>query len=105
MADFGQGDEVVSKPTAAPTKSSWGSDDEVVTKPPVVGSRIHNIARTGVESLPATGAGLYGFGTGMAAAAPVATAVAPLTGPFAPLTAGAICCMSWLLQMTLNNVR
>ena len=33
MADFGQGDEVVSKPTAAPTKSSWGSDDEVVTKP------------------------------------------------------------------------
>lgn len=90
MADFGQGDEVVSKPTAAPTRSSWGSDDEVVTKPPVVGSRIHNIARTGVESLPAAGAGLYGFGTGMAAAAPVATAVAPLTGPFAPLTAGAI---------------
>ena len=32
MADFGQGDEVVSKPTSAPTKSSWGSDDEVVTK-------------------------------------------------------------------------
>lgn len=32
MANFGQGDEVVSKPTAAPTKSSWGSDDEVVTK-------------------------------------------------------------------------
>ena len=32
MADFGQGDEVVSKPIAAPTKSSWGSDDEVVTK-------------------------------------------------------------------------
>jgi len=33
MANFGQGDEVVSKPTSVPTKSSWGSDDEVVTKP------------------------------------------------------------------------
>jgi hypothetical protein len=35
MADFGQEDEVVSKPSAAPAvaKSSWGTDDEVVNKP------------------------------------------------------------------------
>jgi hypothetical protein len=31
MADFGQDDEVVSKPAAATTKSSWGSNDDVVT--------------------------------------------------------------------------
>jgi len=49
-----------------------------------------NIGRTATESIVPTGAGLAGFGTGMAASMPVAAAVAPLTGPFAPVVAGAI---------------
>ena len=89
--DISFDDLVPTKQTSTPVaKGDDLSFDDLIPKQPVVGSRIHNIARTGVESLPAAGAGLYGFGTGMAAAAPVATAVAPLTGPFAPLTAGAI---------------
>ena len=93
MADWGQDDKVVT-PTK-PSTESWGQEDRVVSKPtvekqPLVGSRWHNIARTGVESVPAAGAGLAGFGAGMTAVAPVATAVAPITGPFAPITAGAI---------------
>ena len=93
MAEFSF--EEASTPTAkaAPTKeTSFSFEDAVATTPkqPIVGSRYHNIARTGVESLPAAGAGLMGFGAGMTAVAPVAAAVAPITGPFAPLTAGAI---------------
>ena len=49
-----------------------------------------NIGRTATEAVVPTGAGLAGFGGGMAAAMPVAAAVAPLTGPFAPVVAGAI---------------
>jgi len=49
-----------------------------------------NIGRTATESVIPTGAGLAGFGGGMAASMPVAAAVAPLTGPFAPVVAGAI---------------
>jgi len=49
-----------------------------------------NIGRTATEAVIPTGAGLAGFGAGMAASMPVATAVAPLTGPFAPVVAGAI---------------
>ena len=49
-----------------------------------------NIGRTATESIIPTGAGLAGFGGGMAAAMPVAAVVAPLTGPFAPVVAGAI---------------
>jgi hypothetical protein len=49
-----------------------------------------NIGRTATEAVIPTGAGLAGFGGGMAAAMPVAAAVAPLTGPFAPVVAGAI---------------
>jgi hypothetical protein len=49
-----------------------------------------NIGRTATESIVPTGAGLAGFGGGMAASMPVAAAVAPLTGPFAPVVAGAI---------------
>lgn len=93
MAEFSF--EEASTPTAkaAPTKeTSFSFEDAVAATPkqPIVGSRYHNIARTGIESLPAAGAGLAGFGTGMTAIAPVAAAVAPITGPFAPITAGAI---------------
>jgi hypothetical protein len=49
-----------------------------------------NIGRTATEAVIPTGAGLAGFGGGMAASMPVAAAVAPLTGPFAPVVAGAI---------------
>jgi len=97
MADFGQNDEVVSKPSTVTSaaKSSWGQDDEVVSKPadtkqPIVGGRVHNIVRSAVEAAPSAAAGLAGFGAGMAAAAPVAASVAPFTGPFAPVTAAAI---------------
>jgi uncharacterized protein YidB (DUF937 family) len=84
-------DLVPTKQTSTPVaKGDDLSFDDLIPKQPIVGSRIHNIARTGVESLPAAGAGLMGFGTGMTAAAPVAAAVAPITGPFAPITAGAI---------------
>ncbi|CAB4240566.1 hypothetical protein UFOVP38_11 [uncultured Caudovirales phage] len=91
MATFGQDDEVVSKPAAAPVaaKSSWGQGDEVV-KQPVVGSRWHNIGRTAVETAPSAAAGLAGFGAGMAAVAPVAAGAGALSGPFAPVTAGVI---------------
>lgn len=49
-----------------------------------------NIGRTGVEAIGPTIAGYGGVGVGLAATAPVAAAVAPLTGPFAPITYGAI---------------
>jgi len=49
-----------------------------------------NIGRTATEAVVPTGFGLAGFGGGMAASMPIATAVAPLTGPFAPVVAGAI---------------
>jgi len=59
------------------------------TTPEQPGS-IHNIIRTSIESVPSAAAGITGFGTGATLAAPVAATVAPLTGPFAPITAGAI---------------
>jgi hypothetical protein len=49
-----------------------------------------NIGRTATEAVVPTGFGLAGFGGGMAASMPVAAVVAPLTGPFAPVVAGAI---------------
>jgi hypothetical protein len=49
-----------------------------------------NIGRTAVEAIGPTGFGLAGFGGGMAASMPVAAVIAPLTGPFAPVVAGAI---------------
>ena len=105
MADFGQNDEVVSKPSVATTKSSWGSDDEVVTSEasrtsasaPVEGGggaafgmypkpgmkpndelsrAARNIGRSAIESSPATAAGIAGFGAGMATVATPAAAVA-----------------------------
>lgn len=95
MADWGQNDEVVSKPSTPVAKSSWGQEDEVVKQPSKqptkeVGGRWHNIARTAVEAAPAAAAGLAGFGAGMEAAAPVAAGAATISGPFAPITAGAI---------------
>ena len=92
MAEFSFEEASTPVAKAAPPKETSFSFEDVATpaKQPIVGSRMHNIARTGVESLPAAGAGLMGFGTGMTAAAPVAAAIAPITGPFAPITAGAI---------------
>ena len=49
-----------------------------------------NIGRTATEAVAPTIAGYGGVGVGLAATAPVAAAVAPLTGPFAPITYGAI---------------
>jgi hypothetical protein len=110
MAGFSANDELVSKPSSV----SWGSSDEPVTTtsttPTVEGkggaafgvypkagvnqdpvSRLAtHVGRTGAEAVVPTGAGLAGFGAGMAMAAPVAATVAPLTGPFAPFVAGAI---------------
>ena len=116
MADFGQNDEVVSKPSVATTKSSWGGDDEVVSSTPIASASApveggggaafgvypkpgmkpndelsraaKNIGRSAIESSPATVAGIAGFGTGMAAVATPAAAVAavPVVGPFAAAT-------------------
>jgi hypothetical protein len=49
-----------------------------------------NIGRTATEAVAPTIAGYGGVGLGLAATAPVAAVVAPLTGPFAPITYGAI---------------
>jgi hypothetical protein len=76
--------------SAASNKETDISFDDLVPKQKVVGSRWHNIGRTAVETVPSAAAGLAGFGAGMAAVAPVAAMAAPFTGPFAPVTAGAI---------------
>jgi len=77
-----------------PSSSGGGFDPStaapVEEKPAVVGSRMHNIGRTAIETVPSATAGLVGFGAGMTAATPVAATVAPFTGPFAPVTAAAI---------------
>jgi len=116
MADFGQNDEVVSKPSVATTKSSWGSDDEVVSSTPTASASApvegsggaafgmypkpgmkpndelsrsaRNIGRSAIEASPATAAGIAGFGAGMATVATPAAAVAavPVVGPFAAAT-------------------
>ena len=67
-------------------------DPDEVKKQPVkeVGGRYHNIARTGIETVGPAAAGYAGFGAGMAAAAPVAVAGGAVSGPFAPIVAGAI---------------
>ena len=49
-----------------------------------------NIGRTATEAVAPTIAGYGGVGLGLTATAPVAAVVAPLTGPFAPITYGAI---------------
>jgi hypothetical protein len=105
MADFGQEDEVVSKPSAAPAvaKSSWGADDEVVTKPSedrVSSSSLSDLvadkkipttaggtfARSAVESAAATPAALLGARAGFALTPPVL----PFVGPFAKPIGGVV---------------
>lgn len=54
------------------------------------GSVSHNIGRTAVESAGPAAVGLAGFAAGTAASQPVAAGLAPLTGPFAPITYGAV---------------
>jgi hypothetical protein len=82
------------KDSPAPSKGADISFDDLIpkdpSKQPIVGSRMHNIGRTAVETVPAATAGLIGFGAGMELAAPIAAVVAPLTGPAAPITAAAI---------------
>lgn len=51
------------------------------TKQPVVGSRLHNIGRTAIETAPSAAAGLAGFGAGLEAGA----FAGALTGPAAPV--------------------
>ena len=72
--------------------SSGFVDPDEVKKQPVkeVGSRYHNIARTGVESVGPAAAGYAGFGAGVAAVAPIAVAGGAVSGPFAPIVVGAI---------------
>lgn len=107
MADFGQEDEVVSKPSAAPpvAKSSWGTDDEVVTKPSedrVSSSSLSELitgkkkeipttaggtfARSAAESAAATPAALLGARAGFALTPPVL----PVVGPFAKPIGGVV---------------
>jgi len=104
MADFGQGDEVVSKPTTT-AKSSWGSNDDVVTPTPAtsasapvegkggaafgmyakpgmkpneqVSRAATNIGRSALEAAPGSLAGLAGFGGGME----IGTAIGVITSP------------------------
>ena len=109
MADFGQDDEVVSKPAAATTKSSWGSDDDVVTptspaksasapvegesgaafgmypKPGMQPSKEGDTTALGVLATrypEAAAAARAGLATGRLAAA-VTPPVMPVVGPFA----------------------
>jgi len=92
MADFGQGDEVVSKP-----KSSWGHDDEVVSTKQAsvetkqsIGGPVSNLARTTTESvLPGLG-GLAGAAAGASAVTPLAEGVLAVGGPAGPIIAGAL---------------
>jgi len=107
MANFGQEDEVVSKPSAAPpvAKSSWGADDEVVNKPSE--DRVSNLslselitgkkkeipttaggtfARSAAESAAATPAALLGARAGFALTPPVL----PVVGPFAKPIGGVV---------------
>ena len=107
MADFGQEDEVVSKPSVAPAvvKSSWGADDEVVTKPSedrVSSSSLSELitgkkkeitttaggtfARSAAESAAATPAALLGARAGFALTPPVL----PFVGPFAKPIGGIV---------------
>ena len=51
------------------------------TKQPVVGSRLHNIGRTAIETAPSAAFGLAGFGAGLEAGA----FAGALTGPAAPV--------------------
>ena len=76
----------------APSTGGGFIDPDEVKKQPVkeVGGRYHNIARTGVETVGPAAAGYAGFGAGMAAAAPVAAAGGAVSGPFAPIVAGAV---------------
>ena len=123
MADFGQGDEVVSKPAAAPTKSSWGSDDEVVTKPvegkggaafgvypkpgmqpmkPGETSSLGAFGASALESAAATPGVLVGARAGSAIAPPVAPFVGTLSKPIGGVLGGVAGGM--LANMGINSL-
>ena len=82
-------DWTVVAPAKTNVTSSKSEAKSALNQDPVSRLATH-VGRTGVEAVVPTGAGLAGFGAGMAMAAPVAATVAPLTGPFAPFVAGAI---------------
>ena len=92
-----KGWETISKPTTSTTSAVESKGGAAFGVYPKAGvdqdptSRLaKHVGRTAVEAALPTGFGLAGFGGGMAAAAPVAATVAPLSGPFAPVVAGAI---------------
>ena len=122
MADFGQGDEVVSKP-AATTKSSWGSDDEVVSKPvegssgaafgvypkpgmqPMKAGETSSLGAFGasaLESAAATPGVLAGARVGSAIAPPVAPFVGTLSKPIGGILGGVAGGM--LANMGINSL-
>ena len=79
MADFGQDDEVVSKPSvAAPiaSKSSWGQDDEVISKPKT--TALGAGSASALEAAAATPGVLAG--AAMAQKIPQPTWARPVTG-------------------------
>ena len=81
--------EAVSKPVESASGAAFGVYPKPGMKPNDELSRsARNIGRSGIEAFPATAAGLYGFGTGVAAVATPAAAVAavPVVGPFASAT-------------------
>jgi hypothetical protein len=88
-------DEAVAPATSAsaPVEGSSGAAFGVYPKPGMkpndeLSRSARNIGRSALEASPATAAGLYGFGAGMAAVATPAAAVAavPVVGPFAAAT-------------------
>jgi hypothetical protein len=123
MADFGQGDEVVSKPAATTTKSSWGSDDEVVSKPvegssgaafgmypkpgmqPMKAGETSSLGAFGasaLESAAATPGVLAGARVGSAIAPPVAPFVGTLSKPIGGILGGVAGGM--LANMGINSL-
>jgi hypothetical protein len=113
MADFGQNDEVVSKPSVSTAKSSWGGDDEVVSSIPKAsasapvegggGAAFGVYPKPGMKPMKegdTSTLGAFGAAAGEAVAAtPVALAgaraamavtppVLPVVGPFAKPIAG-----------------
>lgn len=117
MADFGQNDEVVSKPSVSTAKSSWGSDDEVVSSTPTASASVPIEGRGGAafgvypkpgmkpmkegdtstlgafgaaagESIAATPGALLGARAAMAVTPPVLPVVGPLSKPIAGIAGG-----------------
>ena len=117
MADFGQNDEVVSKPSVSTPKSSWGNNDEVVSSAPTAsasapvegagGAAFGVYPKPGMkpmkegettslgaagaaaaESIAATPGALLGARAAMAVTPPVLPVVGPLAKPVAGIAGG-----------------